>query len=439
MKLRQRWIAIGTAGLAAALVVSIALAYALGWLRPPTPRATTPMSQSIYVWQRAWGDPVRRAVVDHASAADGGLIALAAEVAWKDGVSSTAVVALDHAALAASKVPIGLALRIGPCPTKLLRDPGTIAMLTSIARAAVASARAGGCEPRELQIDFDSATARLDDYRRWIETIAAEVKPMPVTITVLPSWMSSSAFGPLVAASAGFVLQVHSVEKARIESAAPTLCDSASAVRWTEQASRYGVPFLVALPTYGYLAMMDDAGKLTGLIAESDASALETGSRVREVSASPSAIAELVANWMDARPQAMRGVIWYRMPVDGDRLNWSWPTLARVMRGAVPIGQLVLRCEESSAGLFELVAANDGDADATLPKSLLAQWSADVALVGADGLAGMEWSRKSANQAAFARVIEGPDARIRPGERRVIGWIRLDKHTEVSVHAVEEP
>ena len=77
MKLRQRWIAIGTAGLAAALVVSIALAYAVGWLRPPTPRATTPMSQSIYVWQRAWGDPVRRAVVDHASAADGGLIALA--------------------------------------------------------------------------------------------------------------------------------------------------------------------------------------------------------------------------------------------------------------------------------------------------------------------------------------------------------------------------
>lgn len=262
---------------------------------------------------------------------------------------------------------------------------------------------------------------------------------MPVTITVLPSWMSSSAFGPLVAASAGFVLQVHSVEKARIESAAPTLCDPASAVRWTEQASRYGVPFLVALPTYGYLAMMVDAGKLTGLIAESDASALETGSRVREVSARPSAIAELVAHWMDARPQAMRGVIWYRMPVDGDRLNWSWPTLARVMRGAVPIGQLVLRCEESSAGLFELVAANDGDADATLPKSLLAQWSADVALVGADGLAGMEWSRKSANQAAFARVIEGPDARIRPGERRVIGWIRLDKHTEVSVHAVEEP
>ena len=227
--------------------------------------------------------------------------------------------------------------------------------------------------------------------------------------------------------------------EARSESAAPTLCDSASAVRWTEQASRYGVPFLVALPTYGYLAVMDDAGKLTGLIAESDASALETGSRVREVSARPSAIAELVAHWMGARPQAMRGVIWYRMPVDGDRLNWSWPTLARVMRGAVPIGQLVLRCEESSAGLFELVAANDGDADATLPKSLLAQWSADVALVGADGLAGMEWSRKSANQAAFARVIEGPDARIRPGERRVIGWIRLDKHTEVSVHAVEEP
>lgn len=428
MQFRRRWIVLGAAGIA------VALAFAFGWLRPPTPRATTPMSQSIYVWQRAWGDSVRRAVGDHAAAADGGLIALAAEVAWKDGAPSTAVVRLDHATLAASKTPVGLALRIGPCPPKLLRDPDTLAMLSSLARDTLASARAGGLEPHELQIDFDSATARLDDYRRWIETIAAEVKPMPVTITVLPSWMSSSAFGPLVAASAGFVLQVHSVEKARIEADAPTLCDSASAVRWTEQASRYGVPFLVALPTYGYLAVLGEDGALQGLIAEQGGAMPGPGARVREVSADPTAMAQLVRQWSGSRPQAMRGIVWYRLPVDGDSLNWSWPTLARVMRAEEPRGRIALQVVEAGPQLFDVVACNEGDADAPLPARVRVEWGDAARLLGADALAGVACARSAGSHAGFVRTASGQASRLRPGERRTLGWLRLDTHTEVTVH-----
>ncbi len=395
------------------------------------------MSQSSYVWQRAWTDAVCTAVEERAPSLAGGMVVLGAEIAWIDGAPQHVMVALDHAVLARASAPTGLALRIGACPKARLSDPDTLEYILQVATEMTGAARAGGWEPAEFQLDFDSATSGLDGYRHWVESIAAALHPMPVTITVLPTWMSSKAFGPLVKATDGFVLQVHSVERADVEQAEPTLCDSAAALRWTEHAALYGVPFRVALPTYSYVAILDDSGDLKGLVAEAGSALMQQGGRVREVRADPHAMARLVSHWTRSRPEGMQGIIWYRLPVDGDRLNWAWSTLERVCQGESPVARLEVLAARTGTGLIELIAENRGDLDAEIPKAIEASWSGGASLLGADSLGGMEWERADEGTVRWTRTVGLSAARVKPGERRVLGWIRLTQGTEVGVHVVE--
>ena len=46
-------------------------------------RSAAPLPHDVYVWQRAWNEPVREAVVRHATNFQT-LVALGAEVTWKD-------------------------------------------------------------------------------------------------------------------------------------------------------------------------------------------------------------------------------------------------------------------------------------------------------------------------------------------------------------------
>lgn len=415
------------------VIVIAALAAIAVWSSWPAPRATVPMAQSAYVWQRAWSDRVVDAVSARVPSFDGGAVLLAAEVAFEKEGMREMEVALDHGAIARLGQPVGLALRIGPCPSKRLGERDTIDALSRLAVRVIADARNAGWNPSELQIDFDSATSRLDSYRRWIEEIRSAVAPVPVTITVLPTWMSSRSFGPLVQATAGFVLQVHSVEKAEIEGDEPSLCDTASAIRWTERAAHFGVPFLVALPTYGYLAAFDEKGALVALIAEQAAPEHLRAATVREVRSDADAMAELVAHWRRSRPQPMRGIIWYRLPVEGDSLNWPWRTLVRVMQGERAAPALSVQGEVSSDGLVEIVATNTGDADAQLPAAIAVRWRGSARLVAGDALGGLLWSRDGTGGARFTRADDAAPPRVRPGERRMLGWLRLSAGTEVEV------
>src|SRR5215471_4329181 len=71
------------------------------------------LPQETYVWQRAWTDPVRRALTQHAETF-ARMVVLKGEVTWKGEKPQLAQVSLDYNALLQTKRPIGLALRIGP-------------------------------------------------------------------------------------------------------------------------------------------------------------------------------------------------------------------------------------------------------------------------------------------------------------------------------------
>ena len=71
------------------------------------------MRHEVYVWQRAWTEPVRNAVEQHGTNFSA-LAVLKAEVSWKDKKPQVTRVAVDYATLAKTQRPIGIALRIGP-------------------------------------------------------------------------------------------------------------------------------------------------------------------------------------------------------------------------------------------------------------------------------------------------------------------------------------
>ncbi len=418
------------------LPVVLTAAAMLWWHAPRAPRAVVAMDHSVYVWQRDWTPQVRRAVAERLQDVRE-VSVLAGEIAWGGDARAMTPIRLPWRELSACGRPVVLALRLGACDAATLSDATARAWVCSQAESIVRAAHEGGLQPAELQLDFDAATSQLAAYRDLVEQVSKTLSPLPVTLTALPTWMSSSDFGPLVRSVPRYVLQVHAFDRATLEHAHPTLCDAVDARRWVERAAGFGVPFEVALPTYGYLVVYGPDHRVKGLVAEAHDERLRGALGVRELSADPAAMAELVRDWRVDRPACMRGVVWYRLPVDGDRLNWSWPTLASVMRGEVPQGELRMEMERPEPGLVEIVASNGGDGDVPLPRGWTARWPDGVTLLGRDGLGAVITAGGGRREASFSWMA-AQDRRLRPGERRRMAWMRFDADTEVTLHVEDD-
>ena len=434
------------------------------------PHVSGPLSHEVYVWQRAWTEPVRNAVAQHATNFSE-VCVLKAEVSWKDKKPQVVRVSPDYATLARTQRPIGIALRIGPYPGPFAGAPGNFGLrgqakrdpalalasqeptnskapsplrsagavqdatgeaitrfLCDLAASLVTEARSNHVNLSELQIDFDCAESKLAGYRVWVEEIQQRVAPLPVTITALPSWLNSRAFKRLAAVATNYVLQVHSVTRPRSFDAPFTLCDPRAAQRAVERAGRIGVPFRVALPTYGYLLAFDGGGKFIGLSAEGARPNWPTNAQLREVSSDPLELAALVQNWTARRPAAMRGVIWYRLPTIVDNFNWRWPTLGAIVAARVPREVLRVHTRRVESGLVEISLANEGELDISSRLAVEVRWS-DARLVAGDSLRDFELAESGASAARFQ--TRSQPGRLRAGETLVLGWLRFNRDCEV--------
>jgi len=339
------------------------------------------LPHQAYVWQRNWDAAVTRAVTNTAPALDR-LVFLNAEVAG----NRTFVITPDYAALRATGKPIGLALRANAASTI------TVTLATNL----LAAACAHGLAPAELQIDFDSPESKLDDYRRWLAPLRDAIAPTPLIITALPCWLRhETEFQRLVAATDGFVLQVHSVD-----ANTRTLCDTDAARRAVAQASHFGKPFRVALPTYAHPS---------GLRAD------------------PVTLAAFVRDLTGTKPEHFTGFIWYRLPTDDEKLNWRWPTLAAVIAGRTPQPSLAVETRQAQPGLVEIDIINGGDADALANIAVAVRWR-DAALLACDALTGFDTST-SVKETNATRFVGNP--RLAPSQRRTIGWLRFRDTKEV--------
>ena len=391
-------------------------------------RASGPMTQQCYIWQRAW-TPAVVAAVQSSSPARSADVVLAAEASFRAGQLRIVKVSVDYAALNSAGRPAGLALRIGPYSGSFATNDAMATQLADLAAGLMDDWKNHGHSPSELQIDFDCAESHLAGYRHWIEAIGRKVEPTPVTITVLPSWLNSSAFAPLARLAPNYVLQVHSLRRPTSVDAPMNLCDSDAARKAVERAGKIGVPFRVALPTYGYFVAFDAGGQFVGLSAEGPSLDWPADTRIRTLRADPAAMAALIRQWTNDRPSSMTGIIWYRLPVAGDTLNWRTATLTAVMGGRAPMPSLHARVIRTEPSLAEIWLDNDGDADAPLNVQVAVHCPPDT-IAASDALGGFE-KDDAVPQLVFRAGSSSNNEFLPPGDRRAIGWVRLVSDMEV--------
>jgi hypothetical protein len=393
---------------------------------------TSTLPHDIYIWQRVWNDSVIEAVTNH-SPAFSNLVVLKAEITWRNGRPEVTSAHVNYPALAATHRPVGIALRIGAYSGPFAAEDQTTTFLTQLTTTLLAEARSNGIIASEFQIDFDCAASKLDGYRIWVETIRKKIAPLTLTITTLPSWLKEPAFKPLVKATDGYVLQVHSLEKPRNIDAPFTLCDPISAQRAVELAGKINVPFRVALPTYGYLLAFDKTGRFVGLSAEGPQKSWPEGVQLREVRADPLEMSRLTQFWATNHPPALRGLIWYRLPTIVDNFNWPWKTLGAIVASRFPRESFRGETRLVETGLVEINLVNDGELDLSSRLVVEVRWSRNggARLVASDGLHGFTMLNAGTSSITFQN--QSQPGRFAAGDRQTIGWLRFDRDCEVQL------
>ena len=398
---------------------------------PRVSRSSGPLQQDVYVWQRAWNSGVTDSISRHGSNFNT-VVPLAAEAIWERGAFTIVQTQIDFESLKRSARKVGLALRIGAYPGPYHGEGEPIEGLGRSIAGWLAEAETHELKVSDVHIDFDCPDSQLAGYRLWIEALRKQVRA-PIWITALPSWLNQAAFPQLAKAANGFILQVHSLNRPQNSSERIRICDPAKALQWAELAARLKVPFKIALPTYGYQATYSADGKFLGASTEGPEPIWPRNSTQEVVRVEPMAMAELVRKWTDDRPALLAGIIWYRLPIEGDRFNWTWPTLTAVQQGRAPVKHWSISTRSREPGQFEVILDNDGELDLEELPGVRARWSTGRLIAG-DGLGGYELRESGATAVEFVARRNGGWHRIRAGESSIVGWLRLDRSERNEIH-----
>ncbi|MFT0869156.1 DUF3142 domain-containing protein [Pseudomonas sp. CAM1A] len=372
----------------------------LGALAGCRPEPAPPLDQQLYIWQRQW-QPAHEQALAHSRADFSTLRVLALQAQPKAGWSRALV---DLPRLKADGRPVIAVVRLdGQLPALDLQEAGP-----QMARL-LADWQAAGVPLVGLEIDHDSGSARLAGYGEFLLKLREQLPPgLKLSITALPAWLDSPQLPALLQAVDSSVLQVHAVSDPR-----QGLFDPVKARKWAERWSRVSdKPFYLALPAYG-VALLPDTGGAP--IVESE-TPLNRGGERRELLADPQQLADLGSQLRNQPPAHLAGLIWFRLPLPGDRRAWSLTTLTAVARGDALASHWQVELS-GQAGLRDITLVNVGNLDLPMP----ARVELDVASCdAADGLNGYRLQQAS-QHLIFNRQSS---ARLAAGGRRVLGWAR---------------
>ncbi|GLK90752.1 hypothetical protein GCM10017655_38160 [Pseudomonas turukhanskensis] len=357
------------------------------------------LDQQVYIWQRQWRAAHAQALV--ASHADfSTLRVLVAQAHPNEGWIQARI---DNDLLRQDGRPLIAVIRLD----------GQLPRLDSSAidqhiQTTVRNWQASGLNLRGVEIDHDCANNRLSAYAQLLHTVRAELPAgLTLSITALPAWLSSKALPTVLQEVDSSVLQVHAVSRPEAG-----LFDAQLALRW---ANAYGAvsskPFHLALPAYG-VALTENGD------VESEAPLPQGGSR-RELHAKPEDVAKLLRDMQAAPVPHLTGLIWFRLPLAGDRRAWPLVTLQAVLHQQ-PLRSNLQVTVQQQGELFELRLVNSGNLSAALP-TLIRNDAAHCE--SGDGVQGYRLQR-AANTLEFVRQSPG---QLAAGQSRALGWLRCSQ------------
>lgn len=212
-----------------------------------------------------------------------------------------------------------------------------------------------------VEIDADYPTRLLGAYAAFMAGLRPSLPPgTRILATALPAWSGSAEFRQLEQEVDRFILQVHALDDPRLG-----LFDSARAARQIEKFSDVASKsFAVALPAYGVRVI--DGGAGTPFAVEGEM-ALMAGGAGHEVVADPALVASLVVQLRNSHPPLLDGLLWFRLPVAGDRRAWSAATLRRVIAGTYrPRPADIITRPAHTPDAKDIFVVNRGDDDILL-------------------------------------------------------------------------
>ena len=387
-----------------ALLFSLAL---LGGCQQST---APPLDQQLYIWQRQWTTAHAEALAQ--SRADFSTLRVLALQTYPQGGWRRAQI--DGSLLQRDGRPLIAVVRLDG-QLKHLDPVDTTARILQM----IADWQALGLTLAGVEIDHDAGTARLPAYREFLlglrQALPASLK---LSITALPAWLDSPELAALLAAVDSSVLQVHAVSRPELG-----LFDPVQARHWAERWSRITrQPFYLALPAYGIALLPGEGG---APLVESEVPIERVGQR-RELMADPQQLATLASQLRAEPPPHLAGLIWFRLPLKGDRRAWSLTTLGAVARGEQLRSRLALNLS-SQQGLYDIVVRNDGNLDGTLPQRVTLAVSQCVAVDALNGYA----VQQTPGQLSFSRLRDG---RLPAGAERTLGWARCTQIDQGGSH-----
>lgn len=356
-----------------------------------------------YIWQRQWNSAV---VVAMQQSSD--LIRVwRVLAATSDSRGHIQPVAVDWSALARSGRAVVPVVRI---EGQLMQWETDIP--SDEVRNVLAHWRAYQLPIAGIEIDHDCGTARLPAYAEFLMRLRARLdKDIALSITALPTWLSSSHLAAVLKPVDEVVLQVHAVQNPRAG-----LFHAQQARRWIEDWSQHHMtPFRVALPTYGSRVSWRTDGSLH--VVESETSLLAGGYGATELLASPTEVQAFLAE-LERRPvPRLRGVVWFRLPTAEDRRAWSLATWRAVLSRQSLHALVEVEIDESNTpGMHNLVLVNRGEVDTELPGQVILPYACTLA----DGINGYVLKHRDGGL-FLQRVQEGL---LRSHRQQLIGWMR---------------
>ncbi|MBB5884633.1 DUF3142 domain-containing protein [Xanthomonas sp. LMG 8992] len=362
-----------------------------------------PLEQQVYIWQRQWSG-AHAAALAQTRADFSALRVLALQAHPRAGWGRAAV---DLRQLAADGRPVIAVVRLdGQLPAL------DATRINAEIRQVVHTWRTAGVTLRGVEIDHDCATARLPAYAALLRRLRSVLPAdLSLSITALPAWLDSPALTALLRTVDSSVLQVHAVN-----APAAGLFDPVQARRWADRyARRSATPFWLALPAYG-VALVDGTDADAAPLIESEAPLVASGTR-RELRVSPQQLAGFVDALRAHRPPHLAGIVWFRLPLPGDRRAWPLATLQAVVHGRAL--HAAVQVQASGTGpVYDLTLANHGNAAAAPPRRVILRGS----ICEAGDALGDYRLHLPAPAPSFVRTTTSPP--LAAGERRVLGWVR---------------
>lgn len=279
-----------------------------------------------------------------------------------------------------------------------------------------------------LQLDFDCPTAKLDHYGRLVAQVRAALPAVELSITALPDWLRNPDFTPLAKQVDFYVLQVHGLTLPTNLEDPARIFDPTRAARYVDEAAAIGLPFHVALPTYGHRQWFRPDGTFVGISSEIPGSLSASAHIVREERADPAEVAAFVRTLRGRHSKSLQGLFWFRMPAPGDDLNWCMDTFRHVAVGEVPPDALRVELRETEPGLVSVHLHNAPDQDYRGRAEVRLTHTPGARLLG-EGLRGFTLEQRGGE---VILTGPGPD----PGDSIEIGWIRSSDREALNTESI---